>query len=335
MYPAERPVRVAIPQSGIVQSERERISKLFSSCQVKALSIIQLVCAGLSAVFQFILIGKAQDELSDVYEKLGLANMVDPGGRGSYGPFEKDDIRSFMSEIATVVQPKVNGLWFAIFFGISGGIGLLVSKKPSNCNVFAFMILNMISSCSCLPLIVSTGIGLNWAIRPRCDMKIAIYTLQLVIALLQAATAITAFGYSVRVVCCNNGQNRGTMGFSPQIVQYHNQRGVNFSPQTAQPQNPGVIGFAPQTIQHQNPGTVVSSPQTAQRQNPGTGVFSPQNQTLQNTQILPNTSSVSPSSRLMTGTNNPGASTTSASGIPEKPPIYSPSKSNHYLLSQL
>ena len=51
MNSAVPPVMLTMPQNG-TQSEKERISKLFSNDIIKMLSIIQLVCAGLAAVLE-------------------------------------------------------------------------------------------------------------------------------------------------------------------------------------------------------------------------------------------------------------------------------------------
>ena len=54
MNSAVPPVMLTMPQNG-TQSEKERISKLFPNHSIKILSIIQLLCAGLAAVFQVLI----------------------------------------------------------------------------------------------------------------------------------------------------------------------------------------------------------------------------------------------------------------------------------------
>ena len=102
-----------------IQTKKERILKLFPTRVVKILSIIQLVCAVLAPVLQMIVISNAH---------------------------------GFSAYIGT-------GFWTGIFFGISGGIGILVFQRPSHCNITAFMVMNIISSFFCIPLLTFAAIG--------------------------------------------------------------------------------------------------------------------------------------------------------------------------------
>jgi len=187
MYSASHPVLLTIPQNGI-QTKKERISKLFPRNTVLILSVVQLVCAVLTAISQLIVIAKKPDGCGDRYSWR------------CYNP---------IGEIGT-------GFWTGIFFAISGGIGFLVSQRPSHCIIIAFMVLNIVSSLFCLPLIVLAGIGLG---QKESTIHTICYGIQMLIALSQAATAIVASGFSCRVVCCGKMQNPGTVIYHPQNIQ--------------------------------------------------------------------------------------------------------------------
>ena len=132
------------------QTKKERILKLFPTRVVKILSIIQLVCAVLAPVLQMIVISKAN---------------------GGY--------QAFSAHIGT-------GFWTGIFFGISGGIGILVFQRPSHCNITAFMVMNIFSSLFCIPLLTFAIIGFAVEVEEEGDRAILFgYGLQIIIALVQ------------------------------------------------------------------------------------------------------------------------------------------------------
>merc|ERR1712049_24430 len=124
--PTSAPIYLTIPQNVNQQSDRDRIEKLFPKKTMSVCSILQLICAGLAALTQVVLF------------------VVDP---------------SRYSSIADVGA----GIWTGVFFGFAGGVGLIASQRPSHCSVIAFMVMSIISSLFAIPLIVFSGVGLDWA----------------------------------------------------------------------------------------------------------------------------------------------------------------------------
>merc|ERR1712001_233061 len=100
------------------------------------------------------------------------------------------------------------GIWTGFFFGISGGVGLVASNRPSNATIIAFMVLSIISGLFCLPMIVLSAIGFGDQYRYRySDGSVrSFYGLQLLIGLLQGVVAIIASSFSCRTVCCGRKQ---------------------------------------------------------------------------------------------------------------------------------
>ena len=115
-YPAT-PIVVTVPQIGS-QAKIERIFKLFPKNAIRAISILQLSCGALAAISQvyfhnFIDIDFGFDNF---FLQLILISKIEDLRWGA----------SFAAHIGT-------GIWTGLFFGISGGIGLLASNKPSHC----------------------------------------------------------------------------------------------------------------------------------------------------------------------------------------------------------
>jgi len=171
------PIVLTIPTQNDTQSEKEHIMKLFPKKYILSFSIIQLSCAALAAILQIFVIG-----FSDNYY---------------YGD---------ISNVGT-------GIWVGFFFGISGGLGLFASHRPSYGTIIAFMVLNIISVLFVLPLLVFAGIGFGGH-RRNNTFSILCYGIQIVIGLLQGVVAITASAFSCRAVCCRR-QHPGAVIFSP------------------------------------------------------------------------------------------------------------------------
>jgi len=171
------PIILTIPNQNNTQSDKEHILKLFPKNTILTLSIIQLVCGALAAISQIVLLGIA--------------------GRHSF------------ADVGT-------GIWTGFFFGISGGVGLVASNRPSNATIIAFMVLSIISGLFCLPMIVLSAIGFGDQYRYRyTDGSVrSFYGLQLLIALLQGVVAIIASSFSCRTVCCGRKQQPGAVIFS-------------------------------------------------------------------------------------------------------------------------
>jgi len=170
------PVVLTIPENGKI----DRIRKIFPNYVLKKLAITQLVCGALAAILQILAI--ADDN----------------------APWHKE----FVAHVGA-------GIWTGLFFGISGGIGLLVATRPSHRNLVAFMVLNIISSVFCLPLIIMASIGFAGY---RCGFGKIAFGFQIIIALLQAVVAIVSAAFSCKVVCCCGKKNSGAVVYSQETA---------------------------------------------------------------------------------------------------------------------
>ena len=92
-------INIMLPNNPIIlnspqpQSETDRIKKVVSKSGIKALSIVQIVCAVIAIITQIILLGRQVEGIADI---------------GA-------------------------GMWTGFFFGVTGLIGLFASQKPSKC----------------------------------------------------------------------------------------------------------------------------------------------------------------------------------------------------------
>jgi len=209
------------PETG-AQSERDRILKVFPSKTVKTLSITQLVCAILAPILQLIVFGKRENCVS--------VNVT--SNRISVVCF--DDEISFFG----------TGLWTGIFFGISGGVGLLAYQRPSRCNIITLLVLNIISSLFCGPLIGFALLGFLATSPAKTTITDVCYGIQILIALVQAVTAIVTAGYSGRAVCVCKKQSHGTTGFPENFIEMVPNTNLGYmDSQTVQPQH--FMGMVP------------------------------------------------------------------------------------------
>merc|ERR1711860_353600 len=181
--PTSAPIYLTIPQNVNQQSDRDRIEKLFPKKTMSVCSILQLICTGLAALTQAVLF------------------VVDPSRYSS------------ISDLGA-------GIWTGVFFGFAGGVGLIASQRPSHCSVIAFMVMSIISSLFAIPLIVFSGVGLDWASNSYGNfLMVVLFGIQLLTALIQGVVAVTTAAFSCRVVCCGKRSSNGTVVFSNVVPQ--------------------------------------------------------------------------------------------------------------------
>jgi len=224
---ATTPVVITVPKNDS-SSNSKRIEKLFPKKHMLICGSAQLICAVLVAVCQIILLS---------YE---------PKQKYNYG----------------TERHIGSGIWCGFFFGIAGIVGLIAAFRPSNCKLVAFMVMSIIASIFAIPLITTSGFGIDEDRMPylgnqilvrswrscqndkftcgngkcitasyQCDndndcgdntdemncpyeydyLGLCLWSIQALIGLIQAIIAITAAGYSCRVVCC--GPKKAPRGF--------------------------------------------------------------------------------------------------------------------------
>jgi len=187
---SQTPVFFTIPQQNGSVSEKEHINKVFPKKSMLVTSSLQITCGAFAALTHMILLGLTHETFPSV---IGV------------------------------------GLWTGFFFGLAGGIGLIAMNRPSSCTVVAYMVLSIIASLNCLILLIFSGIGFgsyrSW--RHGGDGVRVIYALHILVALVEAVTAITASAFCCRAVCCGKRHYPGTVIFAPNAGQFQGASGAN------------------------------------------------------------------------------------------------------------
>ena len=153
----------------------EHFKKVFPYLALTTLSILQIICGALAILNQIILFGITYSYF----------------GRRNYNP----------------VSTFGTGIWTGFFFALSGSIGFLAKTRPSFNSFIALMIMSIISSLMCLPLLVLSGIGLNDN-RTFYELKI-LFGFQIMISLIQAVVSITTSAFCCRAVYGYKSSNKG------------------------------------------------------------------------------------------------------------------------------
>ena len=112
---------------------------------------------------------------------------------------------SVITQIIGIVQNSVygmavigSGIWCGLFFVLSGGFSIWAAYRPSKCTIITQMVFSIIAACFCLPQIVIAGIGVEYGGRTyryngryTAKVMIAMYSIQIIASLLQAAIAVS------------------------------------------------------------------------------------------------------------------------------------------------
>ena len=99
------------------------------------------------------------------------------------------------------------GIWCGIFFGLSGFFGMLAGRKPSYSSIVTFMVFSIIAASFCMPLLITSSIGAAssrhcW--RDNCasdNIRHVIFSIQIIVALIQAAVTIASSVMTCRATC--------------------------------------------------------------------------------------------------------------------------------------
>ena len=98
------------------------------------------------------------------------------------------------------------GIWSGIFFGLSGIFGLVASCKPTLGYIVTLMVFTIIAALFSLPLLILSPLGT--ADTKYCshhcynnDIRHAMFVIQIVISLIQFATAMASSAMSCKAIC--------------------------------------------------------------------------------------------------------------------------------------
>jgi hypothetical protein len=188
------PAVYLLVQNPVVTSDNDHFKKTFPARTVNILAIIQIVSCFCSIISHIVLLCSV----------------------GRYGGIELSG----------------SGIGCGIFFGFSGIIGCLAARHLFTGRIIAFMVMSVISSCFCLPLLILVAVGLGMAedrrrypspyypnVEPLGEnwffSAVAFNAIEIILALITAVVAITSSAYSCKAVCCRKTKTQGTVLYNP------------------------------------------------------------------------------------------------------------------------
>jgi hypothetical protein len=184
-------------QNPVVTSDEDHFKKTFPARTVNILAIIQIVSCFLSIISHIVVL-------------------------------------CFVGPYYMGIELSFAGVWCGVFFGVSGFIGCLAARHPSSGRIVGFMVMSVISSCFCLPLLILPAIGIvnsedTRMIRSRFshmrdlqythDWLLALNVIEIFLALITAIVTIISSAYSCRAVCCRKTKGQGTVFYYPAGLQ--------------------------------------------------------------------------------------------------------------------
>jgi hypothetical protein len=110
-------------QNPVVTSDEDHFKKTFPARTVNILAIIQIVSCFLSIISHIVVL-------------------------------------CFVGPYYMGIELSFAGVWCGVFFGVSGFISCLAARHPSSRRIIGFMVMSVISSCFCLPLLILPAIGI-------------------------------------------------------------------------------------------------------------------------------------------------------------------------------
>jgi len=116
------------------------------------------------------------------------------------------------------------GIWCGIFYALAGLFGIIASLKTSFGTIVTFMVMTIIASVFCLPLLITSSLSTAFTrYSYHYDgLKHAMFAIQIVISLVQAGAAIASSIMTCKAVCscCRPMRENG-------VVYYINNGGAN------------------------------------------------------------------------------------------------------------
>lgn len=145
------------------------------------------------------------------------------------------------------------GIWCGIFYGLAGLFGIIASLKPSFSSIVTFMVMTIIASVFCIPLLISSSI--STAVSNgyyRYDrLKHAMFAIQIVISLMEAGAAIGSSVMTCKAVCscCRPMREDGVVYYTNNGQANATNAGLVNHPVVMPPQQPGYVTIPISQIQ--------------------------------------------------------------------------------------
>jgi len=144
------------------------------------------------------------------------------------------------------------GIWCGIFYGLAGLFGIVASLKPSFSSIVTFMVMTIIASVFCMPLLISSSISTALTSHYRYDrLKHAMFATQILISLIEAVAAIGSSVTTCKAVCscCRPMREDGVVYYTNNGQANATNAGTVNQPVVMPPQQPGYVTIPISQIQ--------------------------------------------------------------------------------------
>merc|ERR1712018_1017472 len=109
------------------------------------------------------------------------------------------------------------GIWWGVFFIITGGLGVAAANKPSNCSIITFMVFSIISAVMAVPDMVFDAFCATAPFGRYQVEATWLYSFLFILGLTGAIISIVLSSYTCRAVCCRRS-NVGSVIYNPSGV---------------------------------------------------------------------------------------------------------------------
>jgi len=144
------------------------------------------------------------------------------------------------------------GIWCGIFYGLAGLFGIIASLKPSFSSIVTFMVMTIIASVFCIPLLITSSTFTAVTGHYRYDrLKHAMFATQILISLIEAGAAIGSSVMTCKAVCscCRPMREDGVVYYTNNGQANATNAGTVNQPVVMPPQQPGYVTIPISQIQ--------------------------------------------------------------------------------------
>jgi len=118
------------------------------------------------------------------------------------------------------------GIWSGFLFGLSGVFAMWAGVRPSLCSIITCMVFSIIAASICVPLIVLDSFSIALNVQPLgvpdfprgrpeyYETNVAMYSIQVIIGLVQACIAIGCSAMTCKATCCRQIE-AGSVSYAP------------------------------------------------------------------------------------------------------------------------
>jgi len=180
-------VIVQAPETaGTTTSNEDQFKKFFPKRTIMIISVMMVVAGALSSITQICLIVK---------------------------PYQIRYTKNWWSE---EFAKRGQGIWCGVFFLATGGLGLVVAQRPTQCRIITLMVFSILSACMTIPHMALDGLGAHIAYDYFYDgQAVALFCVLFFLGLKACIVSIIISTYTCRAVRCRRVKASETVMYKP------------------------------------------------------------------------------------------------------------------------